>query len=331
MTTRPPHLYLQDALLSNQTAAHLRAAIAPKSVAARSLAARLCWAAPTGSVQLFSSIASLLGSGGQASYAAANALLDATAEGWQSQGLAATSIAWGAWGGAGMAAASPAVAARLARVGVAAIQPLAGLAALQHLAVAAQAGTAMAAALLWERLLVDGRQQAPFFAEFAAVAAAAAPGNESADASVTVAVARRRRGERNSKQAAVKQPAEVQQPAEVPAAVALPAWATMDQAERFVYFSGDLAAMVERAAGKAVGPNEPLLSAGLDSLGKRCACRCNAHAHAHGCAAMWLGRLACGLHAVCPGTFLEQRQQHVLVPQTHLPQVRWRCAARRLS
>ena len=253
----------QDALLSNQTAANLRAAIAPKSVAARSLAARLCWAAPTGGQQLCSSIASLLGSGGQSSYAAANALLDAAAEGWQAQGLAATSIAWGAWGGAGMAAASPVVAARLARVGVAAIQPLAGLAALQQVAAAARAGTMMAAALLWERLLVAGRQQAPFFAEFAAVAAAAAARpDKGADASVTVAVAGRRCGKERSKHA--EQP----QAVEAAAAAPLPAWATMGLAERLEYFTNQLSSLVAHAAGKAVGANEPLLSAGLDSLGE---------------------------------------------------------------
>jgi hypothetical protein len=255
---------LRDALLSNQTAANLRAAIAPKSVAARSLAARLCWAVPTGSQQLFSSIASLLGSGGQASYAAANALLDATAEGWQAQGLAATSIAWGAWGGAGMAAASPAVATRLARVGVAAIQPLAGLAALEQAAAAARSGTVMAAALLWQRLLVDGRQQAPFFAEFAAVAAAAAArSDKAADASVTVAVTGRQRSKQRSKEV------EVQQAVETLPAAPLPAWATLDWAERLEFFTSQLSALVAQAAGKAVSPSKPLLSAGLDSLGKR--------------------------------------------------------------
>lgn len=273
---------MQDALLSNQTAANLRAAIAPKSVAARSLAARLCWAAPTGGQQLFSSIASLLGSGGQASYAAANALLDAAAEGWQAQGVAATSIAWGAWGGAGMAAASAAVAARLARVGVAAIQPLAGLAALQEAAAAVRAGTVMAAALLWERLLVDGRQQAPFFAEFAAVAAAAAARpDKDADASVTVAVAGHRRIKARSKHG--DQP----QAAEATPAAPLPAWATMGWAERLEYFTDQLSALVAHAVGKAVGASEPLLSAGLDSLGARaclsshdcCSLSCTAVAH----------------------------------------------------
>lgn len=255
---------LQDALLTNQTAANLRAAIAPKSVAACSSAAHLSWSAPIGSLQLFSSIASLLGSGGQASYAAANALLDATAEGWQAQGLAAFSIAWGAWGGAGMAAANPAVAARLARVGVAAIQPVAGLAALEQATVAARSGIVMAAALLWERLLVDGRQQAPYFAEFAAVAAAVAAQTgdpAGADASVTVAVARSRRPEQPAKQAAVLEPAKAA------AAASLPPWATMGREERVAFFVSQLSALVAHAAGKEVGPNEPLLSAGLDSLG----------------------------------------------------------------
>jgi NADPH:quinone reductase-like Zn-dependent oxidoreductase/SAM-dependent methyltransferase/acyl carrier protein len=85
---------------------------------------------------LLSSIASLLGSAGQANHAGANAFLDALAHHRAAQGLPALSINWGPWGEIG-AAADRDVIARLEARGISPIPPGAGLEALERLMVQA--------------------------------------------------------------------------------------------------------------------------------------------------------------------------------------------------
>lgn len=78
---------LQDSLIMSQSASGVRSVFAPKVEGARRLCAGV-YAQGLQAFALFSSVASFIGSAGQANYAAANSVLDSIASSRQSTGCA---------------------------------------------------------------------------------------------------------------------------------------------------------------------------------------------------------------------------------------------------
>ncbi|MCA9973778.1 MAG: amino acid adenylation domain-containing protein, partial [Anaerolineales bacterium] len=167
---------LRDGALPQQNLADLAAVFRPKADGGWWLHEALR-DAPLDFFVMFSSAASLLGSAGQANYAAANAFLDGLARLRRSQGLPGLSINWGNWAEVGMAA-GLGPEARRARLGMASIQPDQGVALLGQLLWqdAAQVGVVPMAPAQLRQLTAE---ENPFLAELplekTAVAAAEQP------------------------------------------------------------------------------------------------------------------------------------------------------------
>ncbi|MEW6236330.1 MAG: type I polyketide synthase [Candidatus Omnitrophota bacterium] len=116
---------------------------------------------------MYSSIASVWGSKGQAHYAAANQFLDGLAFYRKSLGLPALTIDWGPWSGGGMAA--PEHLEALAKMGVNALPPETALSALGFL-LAAKTGQTVVADVHWNRFkeIYEARGARTLFQEIAA-------------------------------------------------------------------------------------------------------------------------------------------------------------------
>ena len=222
---------LQDATLGNQTVGGGRHVFAPKvdGVARLSLTLGL---QPLSTTVLFSSTASLMGSPGQANYAAANAALDAWASRSSDSGLVGMSINWGAWLGGGM---SSATTSRMSSMGMGVVEPAFGLRLLGGLLLSHSVGNVAANPFEWSRLLpLLGK--APVYDEFQPEAGGGRDTSGRPDAGLPL-------GGMAATLSAV--------PSE----------------QRVAFITGEVSTMLRALVGSEVGLDEPLMDAGLDSLG----------------------------------------------------------------
>lgn len=120
---------------------------------------------------MYSSIASVIGSAGQANHAAANAFMDALAQHRRAQGLPALSISWGAWKDVG-AAADRKMDDRVGARGIGMIAPEQGLSALERLSRAPAPHVAFFP-VRWADFLNGDAARSPFLSQVSASQAAA--------------------------------------------------------------------------------------------------------------------------------------------------------------
>jgi len=235
---------LRDGTLSNLTAGACFAVFGSKVHGSQAVYRALSGCAALRSQVAFSSVASLLGSAGQANYAAANAALDAWMRAQCAAGCVGVSVQWGAWaGGSGMAAEDSGTLGRLERMGMGALAPAQGLGVLEGVlrhgarcagVLGGELPLVAASPFVWDRFLSGSRRSSPFFSEFASAASSAA---------------------------------DAAQGGASPAAPAGALLAAGTLAEQRQFVAAQVSAVVRGLLGADVGDDEPLMDAGLDSLG----------------------------------------------------------------
>ncbi len=150
---------LDDRALLKQDAESFRRILAPKVLGAWNLHS-LTESLPLDFFVLFSSVASVLGSPGQANYAAANAFLDGLAHDRRARGLPCLSINWGPWAEVGMATRASGARGAASRV-MHPIPPAQALAALDRLFETNGPAQAIAMSVDWTQLALTLNGQAP--------------------------------------------------------------------------------------------------------------------------------------------------------------------------
>jgi NADPH:quinone reductase-like Zn-dependent oxidoreductase len=152
-------MVLRDRFLTDLTPEDLSTVLAPKAIGAWNLHQQTR-DLPLDCFVMFSSISSLIGTPGQANYAAANAFLDALAHLRRAEGLPALTVNWGHLGDVGIAAEQPEIGRYLEAMGVHAIPAAEALATLPRLIASAEAQVGVMD-VDWARL---GRASAKFSA-----------------------------------------------------------------------------------------------------------------------------------------------------------------------
>ncbi|WP_448323714.1 type I polyketide synthase, partial [Streptomyces sp. DSM 41493] len=174
---------LDDGMVDDLTPAQLERALQVKVGAAVHLH-ELTREMDLSAFVLFSSVAGTIGASGQGNYAPGNAYLDALAHLRRSQGLPATSVAWGAWDGEGMADGS--FGELLNRHGLPAMDPVLTTEALRRTLEHEQT-CVMIADVAWERFSValTATRPSPFIGDIPEVRqlreSGVAPANDAQD------------------------------------------------------------------------------------------------------------------------------------------------------
>lgn len=233
---------LADSMFMNQSAASVRTVFAPKLPSTLAMVAAI-GNQPVNGVMLFSSAASLFGAPGQANYAAANAALEGYAAAVSSAGVSSTAIQWGAWA-IGMAN-DPVVIQRAKRTGLGLLQPEQGLDGLHAMVLGVLRPVVAAVPVTWNVLLKGAEAETPeFFKEFYV-----------APEPVALKAKSSRRQTRSGKTSSKRRTKQ--------GAAAVPEKASRSVESLIAMVSG----VVTRVLGADVAQDQPLMQAGLDSLG----------------------------------------------------------------